>query len=119
MYVEKMKNLIEMQIDDVYEYSPVRGCAAQLIDIVAGSEADAKLVVTDFENGLTVARCEAKIKAWVDKNHKGNVGWCPPHIAEGIIREYFGLGSAAEKPQAEKPKAKAKVISFADALGGL
>lgn len=120
MYVEKMKTAIEEQIAKEYEYSPVRGCAAQLIDIVAGSEEDAKLVCEDFENKLTVKGCEAKIKAWVDKNHKGNSGWCPHHIAEGIIRKYFGLGSAeavsANKP-AEKPKQK--VISFADALGGL
>lgn len=122
-YIEKMKLQIEKQLEKEYEFSPVRGCAAQLADIVGHSDSMAKLVCEDFANGQTVQECEKKIKAFVDKNHKGNVGYCPPWKAEEIIREFYGLGGASEQPQAAAPtqmsgpKAdKPKVKSLADFL---
>ena len=121
MYVEKMKAAIEKQIEKEYEFSPVRGCAAQLTDIVGGDERLAQIVCEDFDNNRTVIECEKQIKAFVDKNHKGNSGCCPPQKAEEIIRENFGLGPASEQPpapttmSAPKPD-KPKVLSLADLL---
>ena len=119
-YIEEMKLQIEKQIEKEYEFSPVRGCAAQLTDIVGRSEQMAQLVCEDFANGRTVQECEKQIKAFVDKNHKGNAGYCPPWKAEEIIREYFGLGSASEQPQAAAPTPmpapKPKVLSLSDLL---
>lgn len=113
MYIEKMKAEIEKQTEKEYEFSPVRGCAQQLIDIVGDNEKMAQLVCTDFENKMTVQECEKKIKAFVDKHHKGNCGYCPPQKAEQIIREFFGLGAAENKPQAA---AAPKVLRLADFL---
>ena len=118
MYVEKMKAAIEKQIEKEYEFSPVRGCAAQLTDIVAGDERLAQIVCEDFDNKRTVIECEKKIKASVDKNHKSNAGYCPPWKAEEIIREYFGLGSASEQAAAptQMPAPKPKVMTLADLI---
>lgn len=119
-YVENMKLQIEKQIEKEYEFSPVRGCAAQLTDIVGGDERLAQIVCEDFDNKRTIIECEKKIKAFVDKNHKGNAGYCPPWKAEEIIREYFGIGSASEQTAAAAPTQmsapKPKVLSLADLL---
>lgn len=118
-YIEDMKAAIEKQIEKEYEFSPVRGCAAQLVDIVGNSETMAQLVCEDFANNHTVQECEKQIKAFVDKNHKGNVGYCPPWKAEEIIRKYFGLGSASEQPAAAPTPTSApkpKVLTLADLL---
>ncbi len=122
-YIEDMKAAIEKQIEKEDEFSPVRGCAMQLTDIVGNNERLAQLVCEDFSNDRTVKGCEKKIKAFADKHKKGNCCYVPPNIVEGIIREYFGLGSASEQPTAAAPTTvsapKPKVISFADMLAGL
>ena len=61
MYVEKMKAAIEKQIEKEYEFSPLRGCAAQLTDIVGSDERLAQIVCEDFDNKRTVIECEKKI----------------------------------------------------------
>ena len=119
-YIEEMKLQIEKQIEKEHELSPVKCCAAQLTDIVGTDHTLAQLVCEDFANGRTVKECEKQIKAFVDKNHKGNSGFCPPWKAEEIIREFFGLGTAAEKPQTAAPTPmsppKPKVMSLKDLL---
>lgn len=59
-YVEKMKAEIEKQTAKEYEFSPVRGCAQQLIDIVGNDEKMAQLVCTDFDNKMTVQDAQNK-----------------------------------------------------------
>ena len=79
----------------------------QLKDICQDPEC-ARLVAADLENpkmGLTF--CAAKIKAWADEQHQKNEGNCvcvPPDVAEGIIREFYGLPGKAAK---EEPEAAA------------
>lgn len=114
MYTEKMKKEIEQQIQKEHEYSPVRCCGMQLIDIVANDEQLAQLVCEDFTAGQTVQACEKQIKAWVDKNHKGNSGFCPPQKAEEIIRKFFGLGS--EKILSYTPISGNAMINLEDFL---
>ena len=121
MNIEKMKQRLENQLEKEYEYSPVRGVAKQLMDIVGQDEQAAATVLEDLKNGLSIKGCESKIKAWVDKNHKGNSGYCPPHIADGIIREYFGLMKAGTAVPATpqpvvKQKPKGKTIILEDFL---
>lgn len=78
----------------------------QLKDICQDPEC-ARLVAADLEDpkmGLTF--CAAKIKAWADEQHRKNKGHCvcvPPDVAEGILREFYGLpGKAAQaEPEAE------------------
>lgn len=115
----ELSTAVQQQVKNEYEYSPVRGAGRQLMDIVGDDEAAAALVLTDFENGLSVKGCEQKIKEWADKNHKGTTGWVPPEIADGIIREYFGLHKTAAKTQREQPKVqrpKKKTLSLTDFL---
>lgn len=117
MNIEKMKQRLENQLEKEYEYSPVRGVAKQLMDIVGSNEERAAVVLEDFAAGRTVKKCEQEIKKWVDGHHKGNSGYCPPDIADGIIRKYFGLPEAGEKPQQRpQPKRKNKTINLADFL---
>ena len=104
----ELSTTIQKQVENEYEYSPVKGVAQQLMDIVGHDEQAAAIVLEDLKGGQTVQGCEAKIKAWVDKNHRGHSGWCPPHIADGIIRKYFGLPEAGAEPRPPKPKAKGK-----------
>lgn len=110
----ELSNTVQRQVEKEYEFSPVRGVAHQLMDIVGQNEQTAAIVLEDLKGGLTVKGCEQKIKAWVDKNHKGSSGYCPPHIADGIIREYFGLGKQDAQPP--QPKPKAKIINLEDFL---
>lgn len=80
----------------------------QLKDICRDPEC-AKLVAADLEDpkmGLTF--CAAKIRAWADEQHRKNKGHCvcvPPDVAEGIIREFYGLPGKAT--QEEGPEATA------------
>ena len=113
----ELSNTVQKQVEKEYEYSPVRGVARQLMDIVGQNEQAAAIVLEDLKGESTIQACERKIKAWVDKNHKGNSGYCPPYIADGIIREYFGLPKEdAEPQQRPQPKPKAKIINLEDFL---
>lgn len=113
----ELSNTVQKQVEKEYEYSPVRGVARQLMDIIGQDQQAAAIVLEDLKGGLTVKGCEEEIKKWVDKHHKGNSGYCPPDIAEGIIRKYFGLAKAdAEPAPAPQPKPKAKIINLEDFL---
>jgi len=47
---------------------------------------------------MSLAHAEKKIKAWADKQKRtgGGVG-VPPNVAEGILREFYGLGKPGER----------------------
>lgn len=73
----------------------------QLKDICRREPACADLVLKDLEmQGMGLKDCEKQIKAWADKNKKGNCCCVPPNVAESIIREFYGLPEA--KPQETK-----------------
>lgn len=61
----ELSNTVQRQVADEYEYSPVRGVAHQLMDIVGQNEQEAVIVLEDLKGGLTIKGCEQKIKAWV------------------------------------------------------
>ncbi len=109
MNIEKMKQRLENQLEKEYEYSPVRGVAKQLMDIVGNNENRAAAVLEDFAAGRTVKECEQEIKKWVDGHHKGNSGYCPPDVADGIIRKFFGL-------EVIKTERQSKFINLEDFL---
>lgn len=123
-YVEKMKAEIDKQTEKEYEFSPVRGCAQQLIDIVGDNEKMAQLVCTDFENGRTVKDCELEIQKKVDEiceeyrkkhpNEKEYKIGISSLFTEKIIRELFGLGAAENKPQAEAAPKVQPLTAFLD-----
>lgn len=62
----------------------------------------AEIVAADLENAdMSLANCEKKIKAYADKHKQGNFSYASPKVAEGIIREFYGLPAAGEKHSGE------------------
>ena len=71
----------------------------QLKDICRNEPACAELVDKDLDiKEMSISECEKKIKAFADKNKKGNFSCVPPMEAEKIIREFYGLPQREEKP---------------------
>lgn len=73
----------------------------QLKEICSGDPHCAELVAQDLGNkDMSLAEAEKKIKAYADKQkRKGNCVCVPPHVAERIIREFYGLPDAAAAPE--------------------
>lgn len=70
----------------------------QLKDICRADPACATIVAEDLENkDMSIEKASLKIKAYADDQHrkqKGNCVCVPPKVAEGIIREFYGLPAA-------------------------
>ena len=96
---------IEAEQAKLQNTDPAWMAGQQLKDICRAEPHSAKIVAEDLgAPGRSLANVAAKIKEYSDKNHgKSNCFCVPPHIAEGIIREFFGLPAAAAEP-AEEPK---------------
>ena len=81
----------------------------QLKDICQ-DPACADLVAKDLENkGMGLKDCAAKIKAYADAHRKkgANFSYVSPKVAEGIIREFYGL-PAEDAQTHDLPKAAPK-----------
>lgn len=117
----ELSNTILKQVEKEEEYSPVRMAGRQLMDIVGHDEQAAAIVLEDLKGGHTVQKCHDEIEKWA-KNHKaGKRACCPPDIADGIIRKYFGLPEAEavfpKEPQpVSKHKTKRQTILLEDFL---
>jgi hypothetical protein len=85
------------------EYSTPWMVGEQLKDMCAQSAADAEIILQDLDvPDMSLANAEKKIKAWADKQKRtGNGVGVPPNVAEGILREFYGLGKPAERRAAE------------------
>ena len=80
------------------ENSAVWMVGEQLKEICQQEPASAELVDKDLDmKGMSLADCEKQIKAYADKNRKGNCGVVPPNVAEGIIRKFYGLQEAGKR----------------------
>jgi|GEM_PF-3397174 len=110
----ELSNTIAKQVEKEDEFSPVRMVGRQLMDIVGQNEQVAAVVLEDLKGGHTVHKCEAEIYKWAKAHKTGNRACCPPDIADGIIRKYFGLPENGEKTQ--QPKQKNKTINLTDFL---
>ena len=70
----------------------------QLKDICRADPACASIVAEDLENkDMSIEKASLKIKAYADdqyRKQKGNCVCVPPNVAEGIIREFYGLPAA-------------------------
>ena len=82
----------------------------QLKEICKADPHCAEIVSQDLENeSMSLAKAAQKIKEYADEQHKKtreNVVCIPPDVAEGIIREFYGLPAATQQekePQAEAP----------------
>lgn len=102
----KVNELIEQQ-QKGKENTDVWMVGQQLKEICQNEPACGELVEKDLESGgMTLEKAAAKIKAKADeikKTVKGNCVCIPPDVAEGIIREYFGLPGRSERPAVARP----------------
>lgn len=93
----------------------------QLKDILRGDPALEEIVDKDLDvKDMSLANAAKKIKAYADEQHRKNKGSCvcvPPHVAEGIIREFYGLpGCGAAEPAQAPDNADSAIPDFADFL---
>lgn len=70
----------------------------QLKDICRNDPSCATIVVEDLENkAMSIEAAAKKIKEYADSQkskQKGNCVCVPPNVAEGIIRDFYGLPAA-------------------------
>ena len=86
----------------------------QLKDMIRRDERLQEIVAQDLDvQEMSLAACEKKIKEYADKHKTGNFACVIPSEAEKIIREFYGLGEAAEAPaQVQAPTAAVDLGSF-------
>lgn len=73
----------------------------------------AKILEEDLENpAMSIDKAERQIKAWADKQKKvgGGVG-VSGIVADGILREFYGLPAAGAVPQTAAPAPEEKPVS--------
>ncbi len=87
------------------EYTASWGVGEQLKAICRAEPDCAEIISTDLDNkDMRLEKAEKKIKAWADSHKKGNCVFVPPEVADGILREFYGLPAAGAKQEAPKPQ---------------
>lgn len=88
------------------EYTDIWMVGQQLKEICEEEPHCAELVAADLENpAMSLNAAAGKIKAWADERHKkvkGNCVCVPPDVAEGILREFYGLPEKGQKSHAHE-----------------
>ena len=85
----------------------------QLMDILRREPELQEIAEQDLQReGMTLADCEKKIKAYADKHKTGNFACVSGAEAEDIIREFYGLHHSAAAPARER----GIVVDLADFL---
>lgn len=106
--------LLEQQQRTVKEHSAPWMVAEQLKDICRRESASAELIVRDLENPeMGIVQAEKRIKAFADSHKTGNFSCVTPTEAEGILREFYGLGASVS---AQSSGISPKVLNLADFL---
>lgn len=92
----------------------------QLKDILRGDPALVEIVDKDLDvKEMSLANAAKKIKAWADEQHKKTNGSCvcvPPDVAEGIIREFYGLPARVDSEPVAPVAEDDALPDFADFL---
>lgn len=100
--IQKAIDRITEQQNGLSEEDTVFGVGEQLKDICRESAEIAELVFQDLENPeMSIQKAEAKIHAKADELHKQNKGkqiCITPHVADKILRDFYGLPSKGEAP---------------------
>ena len=92
MLQQVIDKIIEQQ--KAWEGKPAWCVGEHLKDILRANPECAEIVLKDLEiKEMSIIECEKKIKAYADKHKQGNVGFCPPHEAEKIIKKFYGISS--------------------------
>ena len=94
--LEKAIEAIEKQQGKLKKFSMAHTVGEQLKDILRDQPTAAGIVLQDLANaGMGIVDCEKKIAAYASKHREGNAGCCPPHEADRIIREFYGIPARA------------------------
>lgn len=90
---DELVALIESQ-QEGKENTAVFMVGEQLKEIGAESDTNAELLLQDLKlPEMSLEKAEAQIKAYADKNKgKANCFCVSPKVADGILREFYGLG---------------------------
>lgn len=93
----------------------------QLKDICRREPACESILSVDLDGkAMSLANAAAKIKAYADNQKRtGNCVCVPPNVAEGILREFYGLpeaGAAMPTPEPVQVSASPKILNLADFL---
>lgn len=90
MLEQVIKKISEQQ--KTCEGKPAWCVGEHLKDILRANPDCAEIVLQDLDlKEMSIVECEKKIKAYADKHRNGNVGFCPPHEAEKIIKKFYGI----------------------------
>lgn len=90
--LEKAIAAIESQQSKMDKDSMAFCVGEQLKDIIRATPGAAEVVLQDLDmKGMGVADCEKKIAEYAKAHKTGNCGCCPPRVADGIIRKFYGL----------------------------
>ena len=75
----------------------------QLKDIAKRESGSIELLVRDLQMPeMNLVAAEKKIKEYADKNRKGASCFCvSPNVAEGILREFYGLQDTSNSKSAD------------------
>lgn len=96
---EEVYALIEAQQKKVQEGSAPWVVGEQLKEIALREPASAELLAQDLTvEAMSIVAAEKKIKAYADKHRTGNFAYVSPQVAEGILREFYGLSKVGEAP---------------------
>ena len=89
--MQELRKMIDAQRKGK-ENSPVWMVGQQLLDMAAESTQNCELLKHDLEiPEMDLVHAEQQIKAWADKNKKGNCCCVSPMVADGILRKFYGL----------------------------
>lgn len=113
--MQELRKMIDAQRKGK-EDSPVWMVGQQLLDMAAESTQNCELLKHDLEiPEMDLVHAEQQIKAWSDKNKKGNCCCVSPMVADEILRKFYGLPARGEKPAEPTPPANS-FINIGDFL---
>lgn len=71
----------------------------QLLDMCRDDPAATEILLVDLvgNSAQNIREAEKKIKSYADAHKKGNFAFVSTDVADGILREFYGLPSADEK----------------------
>ena len=91
--MEELKKIIDEQRNG-HENEPLWMVGQQLLDMAAEDpHKTLELLKQDLTvSGMGLKDAAAALKAYADKNHQGEGGFCiPPHLSDKILREFYKL----------------------------
>lgn len=114
--MQKLREMIDAQRKGK-EDSPVWMVGEQLLDIAAGEPDSLELLKQDLTvPEMSLENAEKQIKAWADKHKKGSCCCVSPKVADGILREFYGLKSLDEKKSEAKESANQNALIDIDSF---